>query len=248
MEGHESLMPAQRPSSLVTDFIELNWSSLAAKWLFACRVLIVTCVLFFLLIRAYRPSPNPHEVECVWDGVFEATEDINMFLRVHTGYRGALLIFSTLLIDIIMVTTALRFLLWPRTWRCLLYLLLFYSVRGIIMSFFIMGFPEGHIFEDPGFPSLTVTYAKSSDFFFSGHVGFALFGALDNRMNGNRFMTTLACLSVIVECITMLVTRGHFVIDVIAGLVFSHYVWEVTGWVAPYIDSKLVAQSERQCY
>jgi len=243
MEGHESLEPVRVHSNLVLEFIELNWSTLAAKWLFACRVLIITCVLFFLVIRAYRPDPNPPEVECVWDGVFEATEDVNIFLRTHSGYRSALLIFSTLLIDIIMLTTALRFLLWPRTWRCLLFLLLFYSIRGIIMSFFIMGFPEGHIFDDPGFPSLTVTYAKSSDFFFSGHVGFALFGVLDSRLNDNRFMTALACLSVVVECVTMLVTRGHFVIDVIAGLVFSHYVWEVTGWVSPYLDSKLVTQA-----
>lgn len=243
MEGHESLEPVRRHSNLVLDFIELNWSTLAAKWLFASRVLIVACVLFFLVIRAYRPNLNPTEVECVWDGVFEATEDVNLFLQTHTGYRSALLIFSSLLIDIIMLMTAFRFLLWPKTWRSLLFLLLFYSIRGTIMSFFIMGFPEGHIFDDPGFPSLTVTYLKSSDFFFSGHVGFALFGVLDSRLNGNRFMTTLSCVSVIVECVTMLVTRGHFVIDIIAGLVFSHYVWEVTGWISPYLDSKLVTQA-----
>jgi hypothetical protein len=180
------------------------------------------------------------ETDCIWDGVFQATEGINQFLRVHDLYRNVLLIFSSLLIDILMVSSSLRFMFFAKTWRSLLFILSFYSVRGIIMGMFLLRFPEGHIFTYPGFPSLTVTYARTSDFFFSGHVGFATFSALENRFYENYCLMYLAMFAVVVESFVMTVTRGHYCIDIITGVVFSHYIWIVTGWVAPYIDRKLI--------
>ena len=239
MEVRETLaLPRPRPS-LLADFMELNWSTPTTKLVFGSRVLIVTSTIFFLLLRRMRPDSEPSGVTCIWDGAFQATDDMNAFLEEHSEYRSALLIFASVLLDILMVTSALRFVLWPKNLHSLMFLLTFYGVRGIIMSFFIMSFPEGHIFTHPGFPSLTVTYEKTSDFFYSGHVGFATFGVLENKLYGNRFMTVLACGSVAVECIVMVVTRGHYVIDLIAGLVFAHYVWEVTGWAASYVDRRL---------
>ena len=217
-----------------------------ARRLFVTRGCLAVLLVSVLAYRAGGGLAFPlREPDCMWDGLFEATSEINSFLGHNEPYRAALLIFSSLLIDALMLTSALRFMFFAKTWRSLLYLLSFYSIRGIIMGMFLMGFPEGHIFSaSPGFPSLTVSYVKTSDFFYSGHVGFAVFGVLENRYYHNRVMMWVAWVAVVIESFTMIVTRGHYSIDVVTGMVFAHYVWTVAGWVSPFVDKKLIAPKD----
>lgn len=203
-------------------------------------------LLGVLLYRAAGGLDFPTKTpECMWDGLFEATEEINSFLQRNETHRAGLLIFSSFLIDVLMLNSALRFALFAKTWRSLMFMLSFYSLRGLIMGLFLMRFPEGDIFIlSPGFPSLTVTYEKTADFFPSGHVGFAVFSVLENRLYKNEFMQWISWISVIVESVTMIVTRGHYSIDVIAGMIFAHYIWIATGWVSPYVDRKLISDKD----
>ena len=48
-----------------------------------------------------------------------------------------------------------------------------------IQNIFLMRFPDGYAWDYPGFPSLTVPYPKTNDFFYSGHVGGALLAGLE---------------------------------------------------------------------
>jgi hypothetical protein len=34
-----------------------------------------------------------------------------------------------------------------------------------------MRYPEGYLWDYPGFPSIFIPYGKTNDFFYSGHVG-----------------------------------------------------------------------------
>lgn len=234
-------------SAFVQRFKDLNWKNSRTKWTFVARALIITFMVTMSVANAQTGMVLPfHETECLWDGVFDATADMNEFFKENVFYRNVLLILSSLLIDVLMVSSAIRFMFFAKTWRSLLFLVSFYSVRGLIMGMFLMKFPEGRIFEDPGFPSLTITYARTSDFFFSGHVGFATFAALENRYYRNFPLMYAALFTVMLESFTLTVTRAHYSIDIISGIVFAHYIWIVTGWLAPYVDKKLIQASKRR--
>lgn len=249
MESEPLITPSSQSNSAEFDFTlrfkEHNWKNSFTKWTFVARSLIIVFMVSMSIANAATGMVLPFtETECLWDGVFDATAGINHFLSENDTYRNALLIFSSLLIDTLMVTCAFRFMFFAKTWRSLMFLLSFYSFRGLIMGMFLMRFPEGHIFKSPGFPSLTITYARTSDFFFSGHVGFATFSALENRFYENFPMMYFSIFTVLVESFTMIVTRGHYSIDIISGIVFAHYIWIVTGWLAPYVDKKLIKASK----
>lgn len=250
MESEPLIGPASSsPSSLAFSdrFKNYNWKNTFTKWTFVARALIILFMVSMSIANAQTGMVLPfHDTECLWDGVFDATAGINSFLTENEGYRNALLILSSLLIDLLMVSSALRFMFFAKTWRSLMFLVSFYSVRGLILGMFLMRFPEGRIFDDPGFPSLTITYAKTSDFFFSGHVGFATFSVLENRYYKNFPLMVTAIFTVLLESFTLTVTRAHYSIDIISGVVFAHYIWIVTGWAAPYVDRKLIQASKRR--
>lgn len=108
-----------------------------------------------------------------------------------------------------------------------------------------MRFPEGYLWDYPGFPSLIVPYAMSSDFFFSGHVGFATIALLENYEYKHYFLVAFTAFTIVAESAVMIVTRGHYCIDIIAGVVFAHYIWMLVGYVSPAIDSKLIEKKQQ---
>lgn len=250
MESEPLIGLSPSPGSQATfsqRFKDHNWKNSLSKWTFVARALIITFMVAMSVANAQTGMVLPfHETECLWDGAFDATAGINAFLAHNEVYRSALLILSSLLIDILMISSALRFMFFAKTWRSLMFLVSFYSVRGLIIGMFLMKFPEGRIFDDPGFPSLTITYARTSDFFFSGHVGFATFSMLENRYYQNFTLMWTAAFTVLLESFTLIVTRAHYSIDIISGVVFAHYIWIVTGWAAPYVDKKLIQASKRR--
>ena len=60
-----------------------------------------------------------------------------------------------------------------------------------------MKFPEGYLWEYPGFISLTVPYGKTNDFFYSGHVGGALISTLEWKANGINEMFIFGLLTTV---------------------------------------------------
>lgn len=102
-----------------------------------------------------------------------------------------------------------------------------------------MQFPEGYNWGYPGFPSITIPYVGSSDFFFSGHLGIVTFLVLENRSQKNYFLMYVGLLSIIYEFIVMIVLRGHYTIDLIAGILIAHYIWIISKKPAKWIDRKL---------
>ena len=102
-----------------------------------------------------------------------------------------------------------------------------------------MRFPEGYNFEDPGVPSLTVSYLFTNDFFYSGHVGFPIIFALEYYRKGLNFMI-IPCICVsLFESFTMIVTRGHYFIDLVFGVIFAHYSFKIAVLVYPVLSNAL---------
>lgn len=57
---------------------------------------------------------------------------------------------------------------------------------------------DGFMFRYPGFPSLSVPYHDSNDFFFSGHVGTSFIMVLETRAMGLRWLTN-TCLIILIN-------------------------------------------------
>jgi len=96
-----------------------------------------------------------------------------------------------------------------------------------------MGYPEGYIWEYPGFPSIMVSYLKSNDFFFSGHVGLPIILMSEFYFLERYYMVIFSIFTFLIEIFTMIAIRGHYTIDLIAGAVFAHYIFQN---VERYID------------
>ena len=100
-----------------------------------------------------------------------------------------------------------------------------------------MKYPDGYLWYDPGFPSLTVSYLKTNDFFFSGHVGLPVLASLEFSVNNKKFLMIFAIMTAIIEFITMVFTRGHYIIDLICGAIIAHYVFMLVEKYVKKIDN-----------
>lgn len=79
--------------------------------------------------------------------------------------------------------------------------------------------PEGMIWEDPGVPSVFVTYGVTNDLFFSGHTAIAVYGGLVLASLGIPWLTAAALALALFEIVAVLALRAHWTLDVYTGAV-----------------------------
>lgn len=177
-----------------------------------------------------------NEIDCLDDYLFKITAGANEYFGTHPRGRSALLIISSLAIDIMVFISFFHWALYSISWRLILALISFYSFRAIIQAMFAMKFPDGYLWIDPGFPSLFVSYLKTRDFFFSGHVGFPIILAQEWNRIKKYYLQIVCYLVCFLELLTMVFLRGHYSIDLISGLVFSHYFFIIMEPLAIIVD------------
>jgi hypothetical protein len=98
----------------------------------------------------------------------------------------------------------------------------------------VFSFPKDYIWGHPGIFSLTISYARTSDFFYSGHVGssvlcffeFSRYEFFEKRFSYLKYFS-LNC--AITQSLVQIIFRGHYLIDVISGFVFAHYFYILVG-------------------
>lgn len=208
---------------------------------------IVSAIFIFLICNTIYAFALPKsDVACILDKAMQVTSPVNEFFAQNTLYKNILLITSSILIDFVLLSSAAYWILCSRSWRFLIAILIFYAVRAIVQSTFQLGFPEGYIWESPGFPSLVVGYAKTNDFFYSGHVGLPILAALEWYRNGFLY-PMIGCLFVcLLEGFTVLITRTHYSIDIFAGIICAHYFYLLVDKYVKYIDRSFVGMKERK--
>lgn len=108
---------------------------------------------------------------------------------------------------------------------------LFYLIRAIHLFFFKLKFPMGYYFNYPGFPSLTVPYGRSSDFFFSGHCG--MLTICMNELNKEKYniLTKINLFALIWTSFSLICLRAHYFIDITTGILWATFLFN-------FIDSK----------
>ena len=184
-------------------------------------MLVSITILYFNTVYGFL---LPHgEVSCIFDKTFILTKNLNDFFAKNLNYRNLLIIISSLFIDIVIIAFGLCWSIYGRSWRPILAYFLFYAFRYMTQNLFQMAYPDGYLWEYPGFPSIVVPYLKTNDFFFSGHVGFPLIAAFEFKDFKLNFLFVFCILASCFETITMIVLRGHYIVDLLAGVIFAHY-------------------------
>lgn len=161
--------------------------------------------------------------DCLYDYLFESTSDLNKFFAKNLNYRDALIIASSFCIDIVIVLYGYFWSFFGKSWRSTIALILFYNFRFVTQKIFQMKYPEGYLWAYPGFPSIVVPYLKTNDFFFSGHVGFPIITGFEFKALKLKGIFYFCLFASFFELVTMIILRGHYSIDMVAGLIFAHY-------------------------
>jgi hypothetical protein len=142
---------------------------------------------------------------------------IGMFLENNIIFTKYLIILTSLLIDIGVLYVSYEVLFFDN-FKLLAEMFTGLMLRQLCQFINRLPTPRNMIWFDPGFPSLTVTYGTSNDFFFSGHTYMALLAGSAIFSNPYIITKTYAVLFVILEVGFVLVTRGHYMMDVYAAV------------------------------
>jgi hypothetical protein len=109
-----------------------------------------------------------------------------------------------------------------------------------------MRFPDGYLWDYPGFPSLFVSYIKSNDFFYSGHVGLPVLQICELYKIKKYNWIPISVFIVILEFFTMIVLRGHYTVDLFAGIIIAHYSFMISDKFIYIVDDYMgINKSEK---
>jgi hypothetical protein len=176
----------------------------------------------------------------IGDGLHNLTAGLNAYLQHSPSAANALLIVSSALIDALGLFLLARWI-FAGTVRPFLGLVLLLGLRQVMQALCALPTPPGMIWHYPGFPSLFVTYNVANDYFFSGHTGIAVLGAMELARLRKDWLTAVAAVVVVFEIATVIALRAHYTMDVFTGFVAALWVATVCDALAPRIDRLLAS-------
>ena len=174
----------------------------------------------------------------IGDGVHDWLAGANAYFHQHPQRTDQLLIASSAVIDLLGLFLLWRSIFGPSL-RPFIGLLLLFGMRQICQVLCALEPPPGMLWRDPGVPSLLVTYGVTTDFFFSGHTGLAVLGAVEIARVGGRRWMLLGGAIIVFEVMTVLVLRAHYTMDVFTGAVAARYATLLASRMAPRCDQFL---------
>jgi hypothetical protein len=171
----------------------------------------------------------------IGDALHNLTAGLNACLQHLPSAANALLIVSSALIDALGLFL-LGSWIFAGSVRPFLGLLLLLGLRQVMQALCALPAPPNMIWHYPGFPSLFVTYNVANDYFFSGHTGIAVLGAIELARFRRKWLTALAATVVVFEIAAVLVLRAHYTMDVFTGIVAALWVATLCDTISPRID------------
>jgi len=189
---------------------------------FTIRAAITTAALVIWFWTQSLIGARSLHGSAIGDGLHSLTSSGNLYLHVHPTAANALLIVSSLIIDLLGIYL-LSLWMFRASARPFLGLVIVLGLRQIMQALVALPAPPNAIWHYPGFPSLLVTYGVANDYFFSGHTAIAVLGATELARTGQRWLAGLGMLIVLFEVATVLVLRAHYTMDVFTGLVTGLY-------------------------
>jgi membrane-associated phospholipid phosphatase len=153
----------------------------------------------------------------IGDLVHDLTASWNRSLNEHPRRANALLMSSSLLLDVLGVFL-LAAGIFGSTLRPFVGLLILFIFRQLCQGCCSLPAPQGLIWRNPGFPSLLVTYGVANDLFISGHSAMAVLGAIEVWRICPLWLGIAAAVVAVYEIGVVLVLRAHYTMDVLAAV------------------------------
>jgi hypothetical protein len=132
-------------------------------------------IVLFLALCFFkaRNVPNVYTEDfCMRDKGHILTASMNEAVNKSPALLTFFQLSSSGLMDVVFLNMVFWFLFKGKTGLILQSLATFYVLRGVVQGNFMMAFPDGGIWDYPGFPSFVIPYGLARDFYFSGHCGF----------------------------------------------------------------------------
>jgi len=177
------------------------------------------------------------EATTIGDGLHRLTAPVNSYLQNSPRTANALLIVSSLGIDVLGLCLLGSWVFAGKV-RPFLGLAMLLILRQMMQALCALPSPPGMIWRYPGFPSLLVTYGVANDFFFSGHTAIAVFGAAELARLQKTWLTACAVLLVVFELAAVIVVRAHYTMDIFTGLLAALGVASLSDRVSRSITSR----------
>jgi hypothetical protein len=182
--------------------------------------------------RPAKPADRPA------DPVHRLTAGLHARLAARPRAADAVLIGSSALVDLFGLALVASALLGP-SFRPFLALGMLFALRQACQAAIALPAPPGMIWRSPGVPSLLVTYDVGNDFFFSGHTGLAVLGAIEAWTSGPPWLGAAAAAIAALQAATVLVLRAHWTVDVVAAIPAAFACHALAALAAPAVDGWL---------
>lgn len=207
-----------------------SWSTIGTRAGIVAGALVLWFWTQSLIARKAAPK------EGIGDALHDLTAGWHRYFASHRRAADALLITSTLCIDLIGLALIGAAVFGP-TFAPFISLLILFALRQLCQGLCTLPPPPGIIWRKPGFPALLVTYDVGNDFFFSGHTALAVLGAVVAAQQGPAWLAVAVAVIALGEMLAVLVLRAHYTMDVMAGALAALAAAGIGSNLAPVVDA-----------
>jgi hypothetical protein len=172
------------------------------------------------------------------------TEQLEDYLRRHIAVRNSLFIFSSISVDFLALFSFIMFALYSKNFRFLLTNLIYAILLLIFQNIFYFVDSPSSLWTYPGFPSLVNSYSKTTSYYYYGAVGFSIICALEFYKYKFKVMMWFALFSVLLQASVLVGVRGHYLIDVITGVIIAHYCFMISELIIDEVEVKMYENIE----
>jgi hypothetical protein len=203
------------------------------------KIFIGFATIAFMLANSFGNLAGvSEEPKCIEDKMIDLTEPIYKYFMNHEEGKNNLMILTFLSLDFIVFCSAIIYFIKGNNSRPILTLFLFFSFRLFCNYIFVLRDNSDKQWENPGFPSFTVTFNNEPDNgFFSAIVGIYVicFVELNHyRYRISSFVTLLSMFSYIILSISL---RAEYFMSIFCGLFSAHYFSIIAGKYHHIVDN-----------
>jgi len=189
--------------------------------------MIISIATFFLFRKYinyyYRNSYDDDNVLCITDNTYEYTSLFYNILRTHNNLRIFLQTFISLMLDLNILVFCYLWILRGKSWRIVMTLFIFFSIREFISHNFQIKLDEDIIWGYAGIPSLSISYHKNKTFFFSGTLGLFLIIAVELKSFHFTKLSRFSYINMVLYILLLLSLRAEYSIGIFCSLITAHY-------------------------
>lgn len=144
---------------------------------------------------------------------------------------------SQYLMDIVLTCSVIVWVWKHRATRVIFCIVMFYSIRSQVQTYFYLNRIEGFIFDDPGPFSLTIEYFDTNDFYYSGHIGSCTMYMTEMFALGHTRWGCFFLAILVFQWFFLTIMRTHYVIDLMFGVIVAlsvHRLGEILCYILDY--------------